>query len=216
MAARPRGRRTREPSEPAPAVVGIGASAGGVQALQTFFDGVPADLGVAYVVILHLAPDRESELGRILSLRTKMPVTPVNRPMPLEGDHVYVIPPDRSLSISLERISAEPFDQPVGRRSPIDLFFRSLANQHGDGFAVILSGGGSDGALGVKAVKEAGGIVLVQDPAEAEHASMPMAAIATGAVDIVLPLKDLTRRLAELVQVKRRLPDGLLADGEEE
>jgi two-component system CheB/CheR fusion protein len=187
-----------------------------VQALQTFFETLPADLGLAYVVILHVAPDRESELGRILSSRTRMPVTTVSRPLPLEANHVYVIPPDRRLSITHERIAAEPFAEPTGRRLPVDHFLRSLAAQHGDGFAVILSGGGSDGALGVKAVKEAGGIVLVQDPAEAEHNSMPTSAIATGAVDIVLPVRDLAKRLIELAAAKQRLPDGELADGDEE
>jgi two-component system CheB/CheR fusion protein len=214
MAARPR--RIRPPTKAtAPPVVGIGASAGGVQALQALFDGLPPDLGLAYVVILHLAPDRHSELAHILSHHTKMPVATVAGPTPLEADHVYVIPPDRSLAITRDRISSEPFADPHGRRAPIDLFFRSLAAGLGDGFALILSGGGSDGALGVKAVKEAGGIVMVQDPAEAEHASMPSAAIATGAVDIVLPLKDLARRLVEVAKAKRRIPDGELIDGDE-
>jgi len=197
-------------------VAGIGASAGGVQALQTLFEALPADLGLAYVVILHQAPDRESELGRILGARTAMPVSVVGRPQALEPNHVYVIPPDRSLSISDEQIAADRFEDQAARRAPIDLFFRSLAAQHGDGFAVILSGGGSDGALGVKAVKEAGGIVLVQDPAEAEHASMPNAAISTGSVDIVLPLKELAGRLAELARVKSRIAGAQPADGEEE
>jgi two-component system CheB/CheR fusion protein len=216
MAARPRSRRSAGPKRAAPPVVGIGASAGGVQALQTLFDNLPADLGLAYVVILHLAPDRESELGHILGLHTKMPVATVAGPTPLQADHVYVIPPDRSLVITRDQISSEPFANPQSRRAPIDLFFRSLAAGLGDGFALILSGGGSDGALGVKAIKEAGGIVMVQDPAEAEHASMPSAAIATGAVDIVLPLKELVRRLVEVAKAKRRMPEGELVDGDEE
>ncbi|MGH6972886.1 MAG: chemotaxis protein CheB, partial [Caulobacteraceae bacterium] len=200
----------------APAVVGVGASAGGVQAMQAFFEALPDDLGLAYVAILHLAPDLESELTRILAARTRMPVTAVDGPAPLEPNHIYVIPPNRSLSVTRDRIAAEPFADATARRLPVDLFFRSLASQHGDGFAVILSGGGSDGALGVKAAKEAGGIVMAQDPAEAQHASMPSAAIATGVVDIVLPVKELAQRLAELARVKRRLPDGELPEGEEE
>ncbi|HWF76646.1 MAG TPA: chemotaxis protein CheB, partial [Caulobacteraceae bacterium] len=214
--ARARAHRPTPIKDGAPPVVGIGASAGGVQALQTFFESLPADLGLAYVVILHLAPDRESELGHILSMRTSMPVTSVDKPQPLEANHVYVIPPDHSLSITHEQIAAERFTDMAGRRGPIDFFFRSLAAQHGDGFAVILSGGGSDGSLGVKAVKEAGGIVLVQDPAEAEHSSMPAAAIATGAVDIVLPLKELAQRLAELARVKSRIAEGEFVDGDED
>ena len=91
------------------------------------------------------------------------------------------------------------FDEPRGHRAPIDLFFRSLAEQHGDGFAVILTGAGSDGAVGVRAVKEAGGIILVQDPDEAEYPSMPRSAIATGIADFVLPVRDLAARLVELI-----------------
>ncbi|HEX3407348.1 MAG TPA: chemotaxis protein CheB, partial [Caulobacteraceae bacterium] len=214
--ARARAGRQAQAADRAPPVVGVGASAGGVLALQTLFESLPADLGLAYVVVLHLSPDRESELGHILSLRTAMPVTTVGEPQPLEANHVYVVPPDHSLSITRDRIAAERFVNAASRRAPIDLFFRSLAGQHGDGFAMILTGGGSDGALGVRAVKEAGGIVLAQDPREAEHPSMPSAAIATGAVDIVLPLADLARRLAELASARNLVADGELADGDEE
>ena len=99
-------------------------------------------------------------------------------------------------------ISALEFDEPRGQRSPIDLFFRSLAEKLGDGFAVILSGAGSDGALGVRAVKEAGGIILVQDPGEAEYSSMPRSAIAMGVADFVLPTRDLVKRLVDLIRIK--------------
>src|SRR5581483_4857676 len=103
-------------------------------------------------------------------------------------------------------ISAAEFDEPRGRRAPIDLFFRSVAERIGDGFAVVLSGAGSDGAIGVRAVKEAGGIVLVQDPQEAEYSSMPRNAIATGVADLVLPVRDLAERLVELIRVKTSPP----------
>jgi two-component system, chemotaxis family, CheB/CheR fusion protein len=185
-------------------VVGIGASAGGIQALQAFFDAVPEQIGVAFVVVVHLSPEHRSALPAILAARTSMPVTQVTSTVPLEGNHVYVIPPDRRLEITDRSVAAIPFDEPRGRRAPIDQFFRSLAAQHGDGFAVVLSGGGSDGAIGVKAIKEAGGLVLVQDPAEAAHDSMPRAAIATQVADLVLPVRDLARRIGELAQAKRR------------
>jgi two-component system CheB/CheR fusion protein len=94
------------------------------------------------------------------------------------------------------------FDDPRGHRSPIDLFFRSLAEQLGEGFAVILSGAGSDGAIGVRAVKEAGGIILVQEPNEAEYSSMPRSAIAAGVADFVLPVRDLAKRLVDLIHIK--------------
>jgi two-component system CheB/CheR fusion protein len=131
-----------------------------------------------------------------------MPVVQVRGKEKLEANHVYVIPPDRRLHINDQEISAAEFDEPRGQRAPIDLFFRSLADEHGNGFAVILTGAGSDGAIGVKAVKEAGGIILVQDPGEAEYPSMPRAAIATGIADFVLPVRELAQRLVELVHNK--------------
>jgi two-component system CheB/CheR fusion protein len=187
---------------PRPVVVGIGASAGGVQALQAFIHALPANTGAAFVVVIHLDPDRPSEMATILGLRTKMPVTQVGSPERLQADHVYVISPDRRVQISDHEIAAVEFNEPRGQRAPIDLFFRSLAAQHGDGFAIILTGAGSDGALGIKAVKENGGIILVQDPGEAEHPSMPRAAIATGIVDFVLPLSQLATKLVELIRDK--------------
>ena len=131
-----------------------------------------------------------------------MPVSQVEEPVPLQADHVYVIPPDRRLHITNDEIATAEFDEPRGHRAPIDLFFRSLAEQHGDGCAVILTGAGSDGAVGVRAVKESGGIILVQDPDEAEYPSMPRSAIATGIADFVLPVRELAERLAELVREK--------------
>jgi two-component system CheB/CheR fusion protein len=185
-----------------PIVVGMGASAGGVKALQAFFEALPEEPGAAFVVVLHLDPDRPSEMASILGLHTKMPVVQVGAPQRMEINHVYVIPPNRQLRISDHEIGAAEFAEPRGHRAPIDLFFRSLAEQHGDGFAVILTGAGSDGAIGIKAVKESGGLILVQDPSEAEHDSMPRSAISTGIVDFVLPIEELARRLVELIRDK--------------
>ena len=192
------------------AIVGIGASAGGLAALQAWFETVPHDLGVAYVVIDHLSPERRSELAAILGGRIEMPVTEVSRATELEPDHVYVIPPNRKLEISDNKVAAHPFQQPRGSRTPIDDFFRSLAATHGDGFAVLLSGGGSDGSVGLKSIKEHGGLILVQDPREAEFDSMPSNAIATGLADVVLPVRELAARFAELVQ--RRVSVALTLD----
>ena len=116
-----------------------------------------------------------------------------------------MIAPGRQLLITDSCVAASPFTQPGGERTAIDLFFRSLAAEHGDGFAVVLSGSGSDGAVGAKAVKESGGLVLVQDPSEAGHGGMPRAAIATGVADVVLPVRDLVTRLAELARAKHRI-----------
>jgi two-component system CheB/CheR fusion protein len=186
-------------------VVGIGASAGGIEALQTFFEALPDQTGAAFVVVIHLDPQRRSELSSILASRARMPVSQVGPTETLRANHVYVIPPDRRLQITDDEISAAEFDEPHGRRTPIDLFFRSVAERHGDGFAIILTGAGSDGAIGVRAVKEAGGIILVQDPDEAEYPSMPRSAIATGVADFVLPVHELVPRLVELIQNRKHV-----------
>jgi two-component system CheB/CheR fusion protein len=188
-----------------PVIVTIGASAGGVHALQSFFAALPEHPGAAFVVIVHLDPAHRSEMASIISARTRMPVVQVGTRERLQADHVYVIPPDRRLQLIDHEISAVEFEEPRGQRSPIDLFFRSVAERLGDGFAVILSGAGSDGAIGVRSVKEAGGIILVQDPNEAEYASMPRSAINTGVADFVLPVRDLAKRLADLIRLKESL-----------
>jgi two-component system CheB/CheR fusion protein len=188
-----------------PVIVGIGASAGGVRALQDLFEALPETTGAAFVVVVHLDPETRSELSSILGAQTRMPVVQVGAAQEVCADHVYVIPPDRRLHITDSDIAAAEFDEPRGRRAPIDLFFRSLAEQHGDGFAIILTGAGSDGAVGVRAVKEAGGVIFVQDPNEAEYSSMPRSAIATGVADFVLPVREIATRLVELIRTKSSL-----------
>ena len=154
------------------------------------------------MVIVHLDPEHGSELSRIIAARTKVPVIEVTEDEPIEANKVYVIPPDRRLLVSADRISSAPFAEPRGQRAPIDLIFRSVAEQHGDGFAIILTGAGSDGAVGVKAVKESGGLILVQDPSEVESPSMPRSAIASGVADFILPVREIAARLPELVHKK--------------
>ncbi len=197
-------------------LVAIGASAGGVKALQRLFEFLPDNTGAAFVVIIHLDPLRESGLAQILSTRTRMSVEQVEGRSELKPNCVYVIPPNRRLQVGDNEIATFEFDEPRGHRAPIDLFFRSLADQHGDGFAVVLSGAGSDGTIGVKAVKETGGIILVQDPQEAEYASMPRSAIATGVADIVLPIRDLADQLVQLIGNKVRLRGVGSPEGEQE
>jgi two-component system, chemotaxis family, CheB/CheR fusion protein len=169
--------------------------------LQEFFRNVSGDLGAAYVVIVHLAPDRESDLPAILGRETAMPVVQVgdDAQVDLAPNHVYVIAPDRKLELTDAGIGASPFERPRGQRAAVDLFFRSLCHAHSDIYAVILSGSGSDGASGAAAVREAGGLVLVQDPDEAAFGGMPSAVIAAGVADVVLPVRELTRRLAALI-----------------
>ncbi|HVS66514.1 MAG TPA: chemotaxis protein CheB [Thermoanaerobaculia bacterium] len=195
-------------------VVGIGASAGGLEPLGRFFKRMPPDLGVAYVVITHLSPEHRSSMPELLAKSTEMPVRQVLGTVPLERDHVYVIPPDRELLATDSSLTTAAFDEPRGQRVPIDHFFRSLAREHGDGFAIVLSGSGSDGSLGIRSIKEEGGIVLVQEPREADFGGMPQSAIATGCVDLVLPIEKLADRFVELVELKRR-PSSLTVDGAE-
>jgi two-component system, chemotaxis family, CheB/CheR fusion protein len=185
-----------------PVIVAIGASAGGVQALQSFFSNIPSNTGAAFIVVVHLDPQHRSELSAIVGARTSMPVVQVETKAHLEANRVYVIPPDRRLQVVDHELSATLFEEPRGQRLPIDFLFRSVAERLGDGFAVILSGAGSDGTLGVRAVKEAGGIILVQDPNEADYTSMPRSAIETGAVDFVLPVRELVKRLTDLIRIK--------------
>ncbi len=195
--------------------VGIGASAGGVQALQELFENLPDYVPAAFVVIVHLDPGHQSELPAILAAHTKMPVDQVTDRVQLEAGHVYVIPPNRQLLIADQHLSVVEFAEPRWQRTPIDLFFRSLAAQHADDFAIVLSGAGSDGSVGVKAVKEAGGIILVQDPDEADYASMPRSAIVTGVADFVLPVRQIAKRLPELVAAGG-VPAVRLAESDEE
>jgi two-component system CheB/CheR fusion protein len=154
------------------------------------------------MVIVHLSPDQPSALVSSLAACTKMPVQYVIDVAVIEPNTVYVVPPDRELVVGTEEISARPFTLPRGLRAPIDMFFRSTAAGRGDGLAVILSGSGTDGALGVRAIKEAGGVVFVQGPAEAEFPMMPQNAIATGVADFVAPIELLTARIREVARSK--------------
>ncbi|MEZ4866448.1 MAG: CheR family methyltransferase [Caldilineaceae bacterium] len=181
-------------------VVGIGASAGGLAALRALFSALPADSGMTFVVIMHLSPEYESNLPSLLQPYTHMPVTQVTEHVEMEPNHVYVIPPAKRLVVTAGHLDLADFAMSPGHRLQIDTFFRSLATHHSDGAAIILSGGGSDGAVGIQSIKEGGGLILVQDPAEAEFDSMPRSAIATGLVDVVAPVAELA---AQLVAAKR-------------
>ena len=187
-------------------VVGIGASAGGLKALQDFFETLPSNTGVAYVVITHLHPEHESYLAELLQRHTRMPVNQVTGLVGVEKDHVYVIPPNRRLVMNDGQIDTAEFNEPRGQRAPVDYFFRSLARGHPNAIGVIFSGGGTDGAVGVKAIKEEGGLLMVQHPDEAEYNSMPLAAIATGLADVVLPVKKLAEKLVEFTRFTPPLP----------
>jgi two-component system, chemotaxis family, CheB/CheR fusion protein len=173
-------------------VVGLGASAGGLEAFQKFLMAAPVEAGFAYVLVQHLDPNHESMLADLLSRRTPMPVRQVTDGMPIEPNHVYLIPPNASLVIEKARLRLAEFVEPRGFRRPIDVFFRSLATDQGSNAAcVVLSGTGGDGSEGLRAVKEAGGLTLVQDPETAKYDGMPKSAVATGLVDKVLDVRDM-------------------------
>src|SRR5688572_10667591 len=197
-------------------VVGIGASAGGLKPLQRFFEYTPADTGLAFVVITHLHPGHESHLDEILQTKTRMPVAQVSDLVPIEPDHVYVIPPNRNISITDSHLETSEFEEPRGYRSPIDGFFRSLAKAHQGAVAIILSGRETDGSVGVKDIKQDGGLLLVQHPEEAEYDGMPSAAIQTGLADVVLPVRDLVEKLVKYTKQIPQLPDDEEALSEQE
>lgn len=169
-------------------VVGIGASAGGLEALEQLFSHMPADTRMAFVVVQHLAPDFKSLMDELLRRHTQMPVNVAENGMPIESNAVYLIPPRADMVVSGMRLLLSERDTSKGLNLPIDLFFRSLATECGKrAVGIVLSGTGSDGSRGAVAIREAGGLVMCQSPDSAAFDGMPSSALATGAVDVVLP-----------------------------
>jgi two-component system, chemotaxis family, CheB/CheR fusion protein len=205
-------------STPGPArdlyVVGVGASAGGLEALERFFTHVPLDSGMAFVVVQHLSPDFKSMMDELLARRTALPIHLVENGMPVEANHVYLIPPKKEMIISGGRLLLSERDRQQELSLPIDVFFRSLAQDCGErSAAVVLSGGGSDGSRGIRDVHEAGGIVLVQDLESAQFAGMPKAAVDAGVADAVMPPDEMPAALVEHVRFGRDVaarPEGPL------
>jgi two-component system CheB/CheR fusion protein len=180
-------------------VVGIGASAGGIQALLRFFEQMPADSGMAFVIVLHLSPKYESRADEVLQRVTSMRVMQIREPTQIERNSVYLISPSSDLSMFDGYLRVTPAERASGRPVAIDRFFRSLADAHGTrAISVILSGTGSDGAVGIGRIKECGGVTLAQSPDDAEYGEMPQNAIATGLIDMSLPVVDLPQKLIEL------------------
>jgi two-component system, chemotaxis family, CheB/CheR fusion protein len=197
--------KRRDPDEPA-AVVGIGASAGGIRPLQEFFAEMKPDSGLAFVVVMHLSPDFESQLANVLQQKTSMPVMQVTGPVKVKPNHVYVIPPNHQLTLNDSTLDIVDPQQARGRRVTIDLFFRTLAMAYGQrAVCVILSGSDSDGVIGLKHIRAQGGVTIAQDPNEAEYESMPATAISTGMVDWVLPVAQLAPKLLEFVRNENRM-----------
>lgn len=189
-----------EPPESSFPIVGIGASAGGLEAVTQLLEHLPATTGMAFVLIQHLDPTHASELSEILSRKSTMPVREVNGEITVEPDHVYVIPANGNLKIEKGALITVPRLTEGGARTlPIDEFFESLAKDRGNqAFGVVLSGTASDGTLGLQAIKGEGGITFAQEPGTAKFDGMPRSAIAAGAVDFVLSPEAIAKQLAAL------------------
>lgn len=191
-----------------PTVVGIGASAGGLEALQDFVHAIPNDSGIAYVVIQHLAPDQPSLMDKLLRAHTPVPVSRIEDGGAIEPDHIYIIPPGPFLEIEEDRFKLIEHKREEGVRTPIDRFFTSLAEAAGrKAFAVVLSGTGSDGTMGVRAIKSSGGIALVQESKSARFPGMPDSAAATGLVDFALRAQDMPGRIFDIVRHREQIED---------
>ena len=194
-------------------VAGIGASAGGLEALEQFFINMPADSGVAFVVIQHLDPTRKDILHDLLQRVTTMKVMQVSDRLRVNPNCVYVIPPNKSMSILNGFLHLFVPVESCGLRLPIDIFFRSLAaDRQGKSIGIILSGMGSDGSLGIKSIKEKNGIVLVQEPTNAKFDSMPLSAIKATHPDIVAPAVELPARLLSCLSPNTIKPEPELDD----
>lgn len=190
-----------KPPGAASSIVGLGASAGGLEAFEAFFRNLPADTGMGFVLVSHLDPSHTSILTEILQRTTTMPVVEATDQMMVEPNRVHVIPPNRDMTLFQGRLQLSLPERPRGQRMPIDAFLRSLAEDRGEHAAgIILSGTGSDGTLGLRAILGGGGISLVQDPATAQYDGMPTSAIHAGFATHVLP----PERMPGILQAKCR------------
>jgi two-component system CheB/CheR fusion protein len=187
----------KEPTLPFP-IVAIGASAGGIEAITRLLEALPRDTGMAFVIVQHLSPAHESMLTEILGRTTAMPVSEAENDTPVAANHVYVIPPNRTLGFAGGMLKLTPRTESRGQARPIDDFMRSLADAHSyRSIGVVLSGSATDGTMGLEEIKAAGGITFAQD-STAEQGSMPRSAIAAGVVDFVLPPDEIAHELARI------------------
>jgi two-component system CheB/CheR fusion protein len=181
-------------------IVGVGASAGGLEALQDFFDNMPDKPGVAFVIVQHLSPDYKSFMNELLARHTSIPIQVVTDNTQIEINHIYLIPPKMNMTISRGKLFLKEI---IGRHLnlPIDIFFRSLAaDQENNAIGIVLSGTGSDGTLGIRAIKESGGVTMAQNDETAKFDGMPKSSVSTGMVDFVLSPKDLAQELVNYAQ----------------
>ena len=201
----PAGNESQQESAPKPQsdllITAIGASAGGIEAFTELVSNLPADTGMAFVLVQHLDPKHHSMLTELLSKKTPMRVSEVTDGMAVEPNRVYVIPPNATMSISDHTLLLGPREESRGVPMPIDRFMRTFAEQEGSrAIGVLLSGSGTDGTLGMAEIQAQGGVTFAQDEASAKYDGMPRSAIAAGCVDYVLPPKAIARELARLAQ----------------
>lgn len=188
-------------------VVGIGASAGGLAAIRDFFQHMPDDSGLAFVVVVHLSPEHESHLADLLQPYTTMPVEQVNKTLAMEANRIYVIPPGANLSAIDTHLRLTDLEELRRQRAPIDHFFRTLSESHHEtAVGVILTGTGSDGTVGLRRIRQRGGLTIVQDPNEAEYDGMPQSAISSGIVDLVLPLAEMPEHIIRFATTEPAIP----------
>lgn len=182
-------------------VVGLGASARGLEALISFFKNLPLNTNFAFVIIQHLSPDYKSLMDEILARETQVPIQIIETGMNLEPNNIYLIPPRKNVSLFNNKLLLEDQIMINGVNLPIDNFFKSLAKDKGkNAVGIILSGTGSDGTLGVRAIKEFGGLVVVQEPKTAKFDSMPINAISTGLVDFILPPEKMPEEIINYIR----------------
>ncbi len=197
------------------AVVGIGSSAGGLEALTQFFKAMPADSDLAFVLVSHLDPHHHSMLPELIQNQTRMKVRQITDNMRVLANQVYIIPPDKELTILNNTLQLLDRKKTDGPHRPIDVFFRSLGSDQGiKAVGIILSGTGTDGTLGIKAIKAESGLIIAQDKDSAKFDGMPANARATGLVDHVLPPEKMPEQLLQYVHYhNKRLKDpGLVED----
>ncbi|MDQ6815249.1 MAG: chemotaxis protein CheB, partial [Bacteroidota bacterium] len=181
-------------------IIGVGASAGGLDAFKKLIRAIPEESGMAYVLVQHLDPQHESMLPQILERETKIPVHEIRDNIPLAPNHIYIIPENKILTSTDGVLKLTVRDLKI-KNLPIDIFFTSLAEVHGNyAVGVVLTGTASDGTEGLKAIKANGGITIAQDPQSATYAAMPQSAINAGVVDFILTPEKIASQLAEIIK----------------
>ena len=197
---KPKAETTEEKITAQARIIAVGASAGGLEALKKFFKSIPANDKNAYVVIQHLSPDYKSMMGELLKKNTNLPIIQISDQMRVKPGHIYLIPPANNLVLEDDILLLQEKPKSQILNLPIDLFFESMAKQRKErAIGIVLSGTGSDGTRGVRAIKENDGMVMVQDPSEAKFDGMPNSAINTGLVDYILPVSEMGPELEEFI-----------------